>query len=174
MSHLRIASVVLVAIIALVLGLLAARNDQASTSTTGTLRPNWELVDGEGVLRRAQEFDGQWVMVNFWATWCPPCLEEIPLLIKTQKRYADQGLQILGPAMDRLEPAQAYATKVGINYPVLFGERGVSQWMTDLGDTQGALPWTVLIDPEGTIVHHHAGALTPDILADWLRPLQAN
>nr|MBV6630729.1 TlpA family protein disulfide reductase [Oceanococcus sp. HetDA_MAG_MS8] len=172
MNQLRIASFVLVAVVALVLGLLAAREHEPMQQTaSGAQRPDWELVDAQGQLRRAAEFDGQWVMVNFWATWCPPCLEEIPLLIQTQDRYADQDLQILGPAMDRLEPAQAYATKVGMNYPVLFGERGVSDWMTNLGDTQGALPWTVLINPEGKIVRSHAGALTPAILADWLAPL---
>lgn len=172
MSHLRIAGFVLVAIVALVLGLLAARSDAPNHPALGAQRPDWELVDAQGELRRAQEFDGQWLMVNFWATWCPPCLEEIPLLIQTQDRYAKQGLQIVGPAMDRLEPAQAYATKVGINYPVLFGERGVSEWMTNLGDTHGALPWTVLINPSGQIVRSHAGALTPDIIADWLQPLR--
>lgn len=141
------------------------------TSET-TLRADWSLPDQNGTLRRAAEFDGRWQLVNFWASWCPPCLQEIPLLLATARE--NPQLQILGPAMDHIESAQAAAERLGISYPVLLGDRAVSQWMTDLGDTQGALPFSVLIGPEGHIRERHWGELNPEILAQWLKPLHTS
>ncbi len=133
-------------------------------------RADWELPDQTGNLRRASEFDGQWQLVNFWASWCAPCIEEIPLLLDAQTRYPQ--LQLLGPAMDQIEAAQAAADRMGITYPILFGDVGVANWMTALGDTRGALPFSVLIDPEGIIRERHWGALKPAQLEEWLKPLQ--
>lgn len=151
---------------ALALGVYLQQQTPAAPSAA---RPDWALPDQTGTLRQAAEFDGRWQLVNFWASWCPPCIEEIPLLIDAQSRYPE--LVLLGPALDRIEAAQAAAERLGITYPVLFGDLGVSDWMTALGDTRGALPFSVLIDPDGIIRERHWGALTEEQLDEWLRPL---
>lgn len=141
-----------------------------SNNQADDYRADWSLPDQKGQLRTAQEFDGQWQLVNFWASWCPPCMKEIPLLKTTAATYPQ--LQILGPAMDRIDDAQAAADRLEIPYPVLFGDMAVSQWMTDLGDTRGALPFSVLIDPTGRVRQRHWGELKPEIITEWLQPLQ--
>ncbi len=132
-------------------------------------RAEWELPDQSGELRRAAEFDGRWQLINFWASWCAPCMEEIPLLVATQAKHPQ--LQILGPAMDQIEPAQAAAERMGVTYPILFGDMGVVNWMSALGDTRGALPFSVLIDPQGIIRERHWGTLQPQMLEKWLKDI---
>ncbi len=161
------ALVILIALVALGTGLWFGQLQQ--TDSTPEYRADWELPDQTGTLRKASEFDGQWQLVNFWASWCAPCIEEIPLLVATQERYPQ--LQILGPAMDQIEPAQAAADRLGVTYPILFGDMGVVNWMTALGDTRGALPFSVLIDPDGVIRERHWGALPAAVLDEWLQAL---
>lgn len=129
-------------------------------------RADWSLPDRSGSLRHASEFDGRWQLINFWASWCAPCLEEIPLLIKVHEEHPK--LQILGPALDRIEDASAAADRLKIPYPVLLGDLAVSDWMTQSGDNRGALPYSVLVDPSGKIREKHWGALSEKQIKQWL------
>lgn len=100
---------------------------------------------------------GKLVLVNFWATWCAPCLKEIPLLVEVQDRYASRGLQIVGPALDDPELVRASLGRLKIQYPVLIGEEQIPLLMDALGDTLGALPYSVLISPEGNVLSRKHG-----------------
>ncbi|MGB1558003.1 MAG: TlpA disulfide reductase family protein [Oceanococcaceae bacterium] len=153
---------------------LAGVGWQLRDAPSREFRPDWELTNAAGDIVRAVDFDGRWQLVNFWASWCPPCVQEIPLLVALQQRYPNTQLQVLGPALDRVAPAQVAAERFGINYPVLFGERSVSAWMDALGEHQGALPFSVLIDPQGIIREQHLGALDEDILSSWEKQITAN
>ncbi|GAB4460220.1 MAG: hypothetical protein OHK0029_23910 [Armatimonadaceae bacterium] len=106
-----------------------------------------ELPSGETF--RLSDYKGKVVLLNFWATWCPPCIEEIPDLIRLQEKYGDKGLQVVGlSADDSLEVAAEFAKKNGVNYPILIAPPDVAR---AVGGVQG-LPTSVLLDQEGKVV----------------------
>ncbi len=124
----------------------------SSVDEPGGQAPEITLADLTGEKVSLSAFRGKLVLVNFWATWCTPCLHEIPMLLDMQARYGERGLQVIGPAMDTPEAVRNGAPQLGINYPVLVGDAEIVDAMQALGDTLGALPYSVLIDPNGEIV----------------------
>ncbi len=116
-----------------------------------------EFNDLEGRVQRLDQWKGKVLVLNFWATWCGPCREEIPLLIRLQKRYGDQGLQLVGLAIDQPEKAGPFAGELGINYPVLVGTGDVLDFARVLGNRTGVLPYTVVFDRSGGVAHREVG-----------------
>ena len=175
-----VAFVVAVGVLALTLGLASAwllsSREQRATLAAGGLppgaaRPAFTLPDAQGHLRPVSEWDGKVLLVNFWATWCPPCRREIPHFIDLQARYGDRGLQIVGIAIDDPETVGALATSTGVNYPILLGEAGAIDASVRFGNAQGALPYTVVIDRSGRVVLTHLGEITPQVLDTLVQPL---
>jgi peroxiredoxin len=117
----------------------------------GTTRPDFSLPDVSGKLRNIAEWDGKVIAINFWATWCPPCIKEIPEFIELQHKYQEQGLQFIGIALQRPEEVIGFMEKYGMNYPVLAGEMEVIEISETYGNDIGALPYTVIINREGHI-----------------------
>ena len=117
----------------------------------GQLRPLFEFPDLQGQVRNIAEWDNHVVLVNFWATWCPPCKDEIPDLIRLQETYRDQGVQVIGVALQEAEEVHEFAAELGINYPVLTGEVAVIEVARAYGNDFGALPYTVVFDTRGII-----------------------
>ena len=113
---------------------------------TGQLRPEFSLTDIHGEVRHIREWDGRVIAINFWATWCPPCLKEIPEFIALQNKYSKQGLQFLGIALQSAAEVTDFVNSQGINYPVLVGELEVIELASTLGNDMGTLPYTVIID----------------------------
>ena len=132
------------------------------------VRPDLELRDLDGKPHRLSEWNGKLLLVNFWATWCAPCLKEIPLLVEMQQQFGPRGLQIVGVAMDQAEPVRAWQAKLGMNYPIMVGEVDVINAMDALGDQLGAFPFSVLIAPDGRIVERVSGALTREEMRAWM------
>ena len=146
---------------------------KAQTDRGGEVRrPEFELADSQGARRSISEWDGKLVVMNFWATWCPPCLHEIPMFIELQTRYGPRGVQFLGVAIDDADKVRAFAEDVGLNYPTLHGQMQAIEIMGAYGNTTGGLPFTVFIDASGTIVARHPGVLdeatTVELLEDLL------
>ncbi len=146
----------------------------AQTSQSSTLI-DFQLPDVEGKPRALSEWRGKLLVVNFWATWCPPCLEEIPEFNRIQSEYAAAGVQFVGVAVDELAAVQAYLAKNSGNYPHLIaGDEGVLL-SGKLGNENGVLPYTVIVSSQGEVLRMHAGALSGDELLSMLLPfLSAN
>jgi thiol-disulfide isomerase/thioredoxin len=114
---------------------------------------------------------GKVLVVNFWATWCGPCRKEIPEFIRMQQRLGAQGLQFVGIAIDEKDKVAAYVREIGINYPVLVGELDAVEMSRSLGNEQGGLPFTVVIDRTGKVVQTILGATTETRLESLIQGL---
>lgn len=125
----------------------------------GAVRPDFELRDVNGVSHNVQEWDGKILVINFWATWCRPCLSEIPEFIRLQEKYHDQGLQFVGIAMHTADEIKDYIAKVGMNYPALVGKDEATEVAKSLGNRFTVLPYTVVIDPDRRIYFIRSGPL---------------
>jgi peroxiredoxin len=123
----------------------------------GIAAPDFNLLTLDGQKVKLSDYRGKAVLLNFWATWCPPCKVEMPWFVDLQKQYAKDGLVVLGVAMDDSEPAQIakFAGEMGVNYTVLLGTDKVSD---DYGEVQ-YLPTTFFIGRNGAIVDKLTGLL---------------
>jgi len=99
-------------------------------------------------------------IINFWATWCAPCREEIPVFVQLQEKYQSQGLQFIGIALQQAEEVRDFIEEYNVNYPSLIGGDEVIKIASELGNNIGAMPYTVLINTEGKIAFTHRGPLT--------------
>jgi peroxiredoxin len=130
----------------------------------GQRRPDFSLVDTNGRPVRAADFDGQVWLLNFWATWCAPCVEEMPMLSRLHGQRGGAGLTVVGIALDEPQRASAFAAELGVEYPVLVGFTDTVQIGRRYGNRGGMLPYSVLIDTDGTVRWTHLGALDRDRL----------
>lgn len=126
----------------------------------GAERTAFSLPDLEGRLRAAAEWDGKVVALNFWASWCPPCLEEIPAFVSLQAQHQAAGLQFVGLALEPPATARRFAAERKMNYPVLTGAAEVIRLARAYGNHIGALPFTVFIDRTGRVASAHPGPLS--------------
>lgn len=122
--------------------------------------PTFQLADRDGQLRSLQDWPGQALIVNFWATWCAPCRREIPLLKQLQQDHAGDGVQVIGIAIDFRDKVLAYAEEMQIDYPLLIGEQEALDAAAAFGVTTVGLPFTVFSDRQGRVVTAHLGELT--------------
>lgn len=129
------------------------------------------LPDLKGQSQPLSQWRGQVLVVNFWATWCAPCREEIPELVKLQTRHAGHGLQIVGISIDQADKTAEFATNFNINYPVLMGSFDVIELSRQAGNEKRVLPFTVVFNRQGQIAATELGGLTMDKLEKVLKPL---
>jgi thiol-disulfide isomerase/thioredoxin len=117
---------------------------------------DFSVTDTQGKTHKLSAYRGKWVIVNFWATWCPPCLEEIPDLVAIKESRKD--LQIIGIAMEFQDARQVtqFAEGMFVNYPIVLGDRKISE---SVGRVDG-LPTTFIYDPRGKLAERHVGKIT--------------
>lgn len=140
----------------------------------GRPRPEFSLPDLTGQPRSVTEWDGRVLLINFWATWCAPCREEIPAFIKVRRQFQNRGFEILGIAIDNPEFVTEYARDIGITYPLLYGEEAAVVIGNFYGNRQGTLPYSVFVDAQGRIAHiHNRGVLTESALIPIVESLLA-
>lgn len=141
-----------------------------------TRRPDSPLraarfVDLSGRARHLSEWTGKLLVVNFWATWCAPCLEEIPLLMAARRSHAGIDVEVVGIAIDLASKVSQFAAKLSIDYPVLLAGPDGLDLIRSLGNQSGGLPFTVFLDRAGTVVRQKLGVLRQPELDSILRDL---
>jgi len=143
-----------------------------TTDTTGGGQAiEFRMPDLAGKEHGLEEWRGRVVVLNFWATWCPPCREEIPVFIDLQKRHGAEGLQFVGIAIDDAAAVAAYGRKIGINYPSLVAGDGGLNLMNSYGNAAGNLPFSVILDREGRVAARKLGAFQRAELESILFPI---
>jgi thiol-disulfide isomerase/thioredoxin len=162
-------ALVLVCMVAAAAGFGAYRWWHGRVPAESAMRPDLEFRDLDGQAHRLSEWNGKLLLLNFWATWCTPCLKEIPLLVETQREHGPRGLQIVGIAMDEAAPVRAFAQRLQMNYPTMVGQADIADAMDALGDQLGAFPFSVLIAPDGRILDRRSGDLSREEIDVWLR-----
>ncbi|HSH06584.1 MAG TPA: TlpA disulfide reductase family protein [Burkholderiales bacterium] len=113
----------------------------------------------DGQPRRLSDWHGKVVLCNFWATWCAPCREEIPMLVDLRERYLAQGFEVVGIAVDKADKVGEFAAKYQVSYPILVAESVGLDLMRKLGNGAGGLPFTVLLDRQGSVLNRKLGIL---------------
>ncbi len=130
-----------------------------------------QLPDLQNRPRALSEHQGKVLVVNFWATWCPPCREEVPVFIETQAKYGGKGLQFVGIALDDPQKVAAFAQEFGINYPVLIGGVEETEILRQLGNSGGGLPYTLIYGRNGQLLEKIIGGLDQARLEHLIQPL---
>jgi thiol-disulfide isomerase/thioredoxin len=137
-------------------------DDSGAAPGRGTDAATLFAIAMPDVAGKEQSF-GQWkgkvLVVNFWATWCVPCREEMPEFVKVQRELGGRGLQFVGVAIDQVDKVEAFAAELGLNYPALIGGYGAIELSRTMGNRLGALPFTVIIDRTGGVVHTQLGPI---------------
>ena len=134
-------------------------------------RFDFSLLDLNQNSRNISEWDGKVLVINFWATWCSPCIKEIPMFMKLQTKYADSGLQFIGITVDySRQQVLKFVKTHGINYPILGGEDAIAV-SEKFGNSSGAIPFTVIINRNGYIVSRYLGQMSQDKAQKLIFPL---
>lgn len=166
--------VLVVAALALGGGYLAYERWQETATRDQALEQllRLRLPDPKGVSRSIGEWQDKVRVVNFWATWCAPCREEIPALMRVRSRHAPH-LEVIGIAVDTAANVQPFAVELAISYPLVIGGLEVIDLSRRLGNGAGALPYTLVLDRRGKLVFAHLGGMTEAALEETVRPLLA-
>jgi len=117
------------------------------------------MPDLAGTQTSLAQWRGKILVVNFWATWCVPCREEIPDFVRLQGEFGDKGVQFVGIAADQADKVTLFANEFRINYPLLIGSFGALDLAKHVGNRISALPFTVVLDRDGRLIHRQLGAL---------------
>ena len=173
--------VTLVAITAMLTGLyLSARHfaDPRSvaqpvlnSALVGSQQPEFSLRSSTGEFVSQADFYGQTLLINFWATWCVPCRNEMPMLMGLQRQYGPAGLRVVGIALDDAESVRNFVQTYGIAYPILVGDADVFATSVAYGNVAGVLPYSVLVDKDGIVRWQYAGEVQPDEISSLLSSL---
>ena len=119
-----------------------------------------KFADLQGNPQSLGQWDRKLLVVNFWATWCAPCKEEIPILVKLQTKFGEQGLQLVGIAADSTANVANFAKNANFNYPVLLDEAGAIEFSKRLGNRLGLLPHTVVFRAGGEVIYNKLGQIS--------------
>jgi thiol-disulfide isomerase/thioredoxin len=133
--------------------------------------PEFNLPDVEGNQHNISEWQGKIRIINFWATWCPPCIKEIPEFIALQEQYAAKGVQFIGIAIDDQESVEKYLASTKINYPILIGEVNGIALAHQLGNIIDAVPFTLIVNQQGQIIHRQPGEFSREQIMAIIKPL---
>lgn len=143
---------------------------QGQTSAAAVPAGLWQqsFPTPEGGVLDLQALRGQPLVLNFWATWCPPCVAELPLLSSFSRENAANGWQVLGIAVDQAAAVRTFLDRVPVAFPVALAPQGGIALSRSLGNLAGGLPFTVVFGADGQVRHRKMGQITPQNLQDWM------
>lgn len=145
---------------------VATRHFALREPQTGDLwARSFPAVDGQPI--RLAVFRGRPLIINFWATWCPPCVKEMPLIDGFYQQVDQSKLSILGLAVDQPDAVKQFLQRTPVHYPIAMAGAAGLDWTRKLGNNAGALPFSVFFDANGTIRHRKLGELSDADLARW-------
>ena len=121
---------------------------------------SWQTPDGKTV--NTQDWQGKVLVVNFWASWCPPCVEEMPALDKLQQEFLQQKVLFVGIGIDSPSNIREFLSKTPVSYPIVIGGLEGSNLSKQLGNSQGALPYTIIINAKGKASYSKLGKISED------------
>ena len=149
---------------------LPVESSQAPAAPASAAKPDvWSRrfdKPGGGELVFA-ELRGKPLVVNFWATWCPPCVKEMPELDRFAREFGPKGWQVVGVAVDSPTPVREFLQKTPVAFPIGLAGFGGAELARDLGNTGGGLPFTVIFDAQGKTIHTRLGQTSYSELAGW-------
>ena len=135
-------------------------------TTFAATAQEFNFKDMQGSEHSLSGYRGKWVLVNFWATWCPPCLSEMPDLVSLHDAHKDKDLVVIGVALDSTrESVTEFVKKLSVTYPIVFGNYKIAE---QIGNVE-ALPTTYLFDPTGKAVGRQEGAITREGVEEFMR-----
>lgn len=139
----------------------------------GDAMPALELPDlGGGTLSLPGAYAGRPILINFWASWCGPCIEEMPELDRFASTQGASGTQVVGIALDDAEAVQAFLQRIPVRYPIALDRPGPSDSGVRLGNARGVLPYTVLVDRSGRIAKQKIGPFAHGEIEGWVGRIQ--
>ena len=169
-SNMKKIGIIILALIALSAGI--AFQQLKSTAKTETFSlSNIALADLNSTMQNLSQWQGKILIINFWATWCPPCLKEIPDFIRLQTQYKSKNVQFIGIALDNAQDVKTFSLKTGINYPLLMAENSGKKLAHSWGNIMDVVPFTVVINPQGKIIHRQMGEFHSADIEKILQPL---
>ena len=136
--------------------------------------PEFSFPDITGGNRSSNEWRGKILVINFWATWCPPCREDMPLFVELQKQYAAQGIQFVSIAIDEPGLVRDFYDVYGINFPTMIGGVEAIKLANTLGNRFDSLPFTAIFDRNGKSHYIRAGQVTRELLIAEFEKLLKN
>ncbi|MDP2029445.1 MAG: TlpA disulfide reductase family protein [Thiobacillus sp.] len=163
------------ALVALAAGIWLAQTRYAPQAPAFSSAALWQLSfpDAQGHPQRLSQWRGKVLVLNFWASWCAPCREEIPDFVALRAQYHSKGVEFVGLAIDNSANVTQFLQHQPVNYPILIGEGAANNLAQQLGNPSGALPYTIVLDRDGTIVMSHLGRLSRASLESALRKIGA-
>lgn len=141
---------------------------QPVSSASATELFDMTLPDENGVPQALSQWRGKIIVLNFWATWCPPCREEMPELSALNTEYQDKNVIVIGIALDEIALIKTFAEENTISYPLLAAEDSGSSLAFKMGNDKSALPYTVIIKPDGSIANTYFGRISKALLEETL------
>jgi len=161
-----------VGVVAAVAGVAAGPWLTGGTATAEALF-SARLTDLAGSPRTLNEWRGRVLVVNFWATWCPPCREEIPGLVRARDKLLSSNVEFVGIAIDQVAKVVDFARNVHVSYPLLMADATGLDLVRTLGNPSGGLPFTVVLDRKGMVAHRNLGSITQQKIEDQVAPMLA-
>lgn len=147
---------------------IAAPDDPAGA---GKLLFDSSFKDFKWQMQPVSQWKGKPMVVYFWATWCKPCVKEVPELIKLYDEYRGRDVVVLGIAVDNADKVEAFMKERNVNYPVLVGGNEAIDLSKKLGNKVGGLPFTIIVDKKGHVVKTYLGEVTKANLEEILKPI---